>query len=508
MQLISLRQNKAIGDKPRRERNPDRIGELATLPVFCKLAGRKVVLAGGSEAAAWKAELLSACGAIVHIYAEQLCEGFDALINEKPKGFIHHQRPWCRRSFDGAAIAVGDVGSEGEAKAFYCAAVTSGVAVNVIDRPAYCQFQFGSIVNRGPVVVGISTDGAAPILGQAIRRRIETVLPPLLRGWAKLAKRIRPVINETLPTGRDRRLFWERFADQAFSGTEAKLEDVSHLLERTHNQDVGDRGKVTLVGAGPGDAELLTVKAVRALQAADIILFDDLVSDDVLELSRREAKRMLVGKRGGRDSCKQDDINQMMLKLARSGKNVVRLKSGDPTIFGRAGEEIAFLERADIAVSIIPGVTAATAMAAELNVSLTHRDHAQSVRFVTGHSRLGTIPEDMGWAGIADARTTTVFYMGGRMARKISDRLIKHGLPRSTPASIVSAVSKNTRQEWHGSVERIPEGINEIGYDQPVLIAVGECLRQDDRDFVSRTGQPWQHLHSQKIRGWESQVSL
>lgn len=233
---------------------------------------------------------------------------------------------------------------------------------------------------------------------------------------------------------------------------------------------------MTLVGAGPGDAELLTLKAVRALQAADVILFDDLVSADVLELARREAKRMLVGKRGGRSSCRQEDINDMMVKLAKAGKRVVRLKSGDPMIFGQAGEEIAHLDRESIPVDVIPGITAASAIAAQLGISLTHRDHAQSVRFITGHSRIGGLPTNVNWAAVADPMTTTIFYMGGRTAPLIAERLLAEGLPGSTPALIVSDISRPAQAEWRGTLADIPEGIATIGYENPVLIAVGRAL--------------------------------
>jgi len=230
---------------------------------------------------------------------------------------------------------------------------------------------------------------------------------------------------------------------------------------------------VTLVGAGPGDAEFLTLKAVRALQAADVILFDDLVSNDVLELARREARRMLVGKRGGRDSCAQDDINATMIALARAGKNVVRLKGGDPMIFGRAGEEIARLEDEGIAVSVVPGVTSALAMAAELGISLTHRDHAQSVRFVTGHSRHGELPSDLDWAGLADPKTTTIFYMGGRTATRIAARLTGQGMDKATPVVIARSVARDGFSSWTGSLGDLATGIALIGWDEPVLIGVG-----------------------------------
>ncbi|MBB4167208.1 MULTISPECIES: siroheme synthase CysG [unclassified Rhizobium] len=470
--------------QPRRSETPARMEPLAKLPVFWALEGKRVIIAGGSDAAAWKAELLAACGAEVHIYAHELSDTFEKLIlrgAEHPQGsFIHHAEAWNETIFTGAAIAIADCEGNDEAEALFAAARMAGVPVNVIDKPAFCQFQFGSIVNRSPVVVSISTDGAAPILAQAIRRRIETLLPRALKGWAELAHSLRDRINERLAPGPLRRAFWERFVERAFSSSDTPEEGVGGQLlkeaERLREAPAHSKGRVTLVGAGPGDAELLTLKAVRALQGADVILFDDLVSSEVLELARREAKRMLVGKRGGRTSCRQEDINDMMVKLAKAGKRVVRLKSGDPMIFGRAGEEIAHLDRENIPVDVIPGITAASAMASRLGISLTHRDHAQSVRFITGHSRHGGLPANVDWATVADPHATTVFYMGGRTAPLIADRLIEEGLSPETPAIIISDVSRSTQRDWRGTLSTVACGIAEIGYDNPVLIAVGSAL--------------------------------
>ena len=450
---------------------------LATLPVFYKLHGRTALVAGGSEAAAWKAELLAAAGAAVHVFAEELDPAFLSLIAgpSVSGAFVWHKRPWSGDSFKGMQIAICDASTDGEAQAFACAARAAGVAVNVIDKPAWCDFQFGSIVNRSPAVIAISTDGAAPILGQAIRRRIETLIPPSLAKWAQLAQTIRAAVNERLAPGGARRAFWEGFVDLAFGpeptgATARQLLAGADALARSKS---GATGRVTLVGAGPGDPELLTLKAVRALQSADVILFDDLVSGDVLELARREAKRMLVGKRGGRESCRQDDINATMIKLAKAGKHVVRLKGGDPMIFGRAGEEIARLQEEGIAVSVVPGITSALAMAAQLGVSLTHRDHAQSVRLVTGHSRNGELPGDLDWAGIADARTTTVFYMGGRTAGAIATRLAEKGMDPSMPVVISRSVGREGFGRWTGTLRDLARGMAIIGHDEPVLIGVG-----------------------------------
>ena len=237
-----------------------------------------------------------------------------------------------------------------------------------------------------------------------------------------------------------------------------------------------NNGRVTLVGAGPGDPELLTLKAVRALQSADVILFDALVSNEVLELARREAKRMLVGKRGHKPSCRQEDINALMLKLARQGKHVVRLKSGDPVIFGRAGEEIAILSAAGIRVDIVPGITSASAMAASLGISLTHRDHAHSVRLVTGHARDGALPQGLDWKGLADPQTTLIVYMGGRTGPELAGHVIGAGLASSTPVAAVTSVSRCDEETWIGTLSELASGAFLCAPDQPVLIGIGQAF--------------------------------
>lgn len=455
-----------------------RIAPLAKLPIFWDLQGKTVLLAGGSDGAAWKAELLAACGATVHVCCEHedMSPAMQILLTQG--AIIHHPRPWQASDLTGAALALGDFAEEKDAQTFHAASCGAGVPVNVIDKPAYCQFQFGAIVNRSPVIVSISTDGAAPILGQAIRRKIETLLPFALSAWAELAAQIRETVNRNLPAGPGRRRFWEHFVDRSFTTSAPPQHGARQaLLERIASiGSAPSLGSVTLVGAGPGDAELLTLKAMRALQSADVILFDDLVSAEVLELARREAKRMLVGKRGGRQSCKQEYINDMMVKFARAGKRVVRLKAGDPMIFGRAGEEIERLQKEGIAVDIIPGITAAVAMASSLGISLTHRDHAQQVRFVTGHSRHGGLPDTIDWAALADPHQTTVFYMGGRMAGKIEEALRHAGLPKETPAVIMSSVTRPDERRWIGHLANLPSAMEEIGYDKPVLIGVGKAF--------------------------------
>lgn len=456
------------------EAAPPRLAALATLPVFLTLGGRRAVLAGGTEAAAWKAELLAAAGADVDVYAAEVSPEMAALLaGGAAAGSLRRvARGWCAADFGGAAIAVCDAADEDEAAAFAAAAKAAGVPANVIDRPAHCAFQFGSIVNRSPVVVGISTDGAAPILGQAIRRRIETLLPPSLADWAALAARVRGRVMARLAAGRPRRAFWEAFAERAFRGAAPAAVDT--LFREAANERRA--GKVTLVGAGPGDAGLLTLAAMRALQACDVILFDDLVGDEVLELARREARRICVGKRGARESCRQDDITALMIRLAREGRSVVRLKSGDPMLFGRAGEEIAAVRAAGIEMKVVPGITAASAMASALEVSLTHRDHAQVASFATGHSRHGALPEGLDIPALVGAGRTAVFYMGARTCPDIVARALAGGLDPATPAVAVAAVSRAGERRWAGPVSALAGGVAELGLDAPVLIAIGSVF--------------------------------
>ncbi len=468
--------------KPPSERQPQRMQALSVLPVFFSLQGKSVLIVSGSDAAAWKAELLLATGAIVHVVSpvSAICEQMEQLLRQDvAQGRLVHIDAELRdEHFAGMAIAVADIETEEEAAAFQTVAKRAGVPVNVIDKPAFCDFQFGSIVNRSPVVVGISTDGAAPILGQAIRRKIETLLPAALAAWAGLAQRLRSEINARLDPGPKRRIIWERLVDKAFGPTPRpdEIARIADDIEGLAQAAPQTQGSVTLVGAGPGDAELLTLKAMRALQAADVILFDDLVSDGVLELARREAKRILVGKRGGRPSCRQDEINDMMVTFAKAGRRVVRLKSGDPLVFGRAGEEIERLHEEGIPVEVVPGITAGSAMAAALGVSLTHRDCAKSVRYVTGHSRQGGLPEDLDWAAIADPSATTIFYMGGRTASAIADRLMQNGMSAETPVVIASAVSRPEQRVWRCALGGLARSMAEAGNDEPIIIGVGKVF--------------------------------
>lgn len=334
-----------------------RIEPLAKLPVFWALEGKRCVVAGGTAAAAWKAELLAACGAQIEIYAEELDACFAALLGGEPPHpaarFIHHRRACNAADLTGAAMAIADCEDDDAARAFFAAARRAGVPVNVIDRPDYCQFQFGSIVNRSPAIVAISTDGAAPILAQAIRRRIEALLPHSLKAWAALAHRLRTDIHARLTDPARRRLFWERFSDLAFAEAPATnaLDTLLSEVNRIRS-DTEEKGHVSFIGAGPGAAEHLTLKAVRRLQAADTILHEDAVGTEILELARREARRIATGT-GGETP---ERLVERAGKLAVVGQRVVCILAGDAR--GESGLEwvSARLAQAKIAFEMVPGV--------------------------------------------------------------------------------------------------------------------------------------------------------
>jgi uroporphyrin-III C-methyltransferase / precorrin-2 dehydrogenase / sirohydrochlorin ferrochelatase len=335
--------------------HPPRMQALARLPIFLALAGKRALVAGNGAPVAWKAELLAAAGADVAVFAERPCEELRAVAAHPPRAAITlQQRAWRIEDFAGAAVAVGGFEDVAEAERFSGAARSAGVPVNVIDRPAYCDFSFGAIVNRSPLVIGISTDGAAPVFAQAIRAKLETMTPRGFARWADAARRWRKAVQSSGLSPSGRRRFWRAFAVFAVSNPqrEPALSDFDALLRTTEDQaTVAEAGSITLVDAGPGDAELLTMRAVRALQSADIILIDDLLAPDILDFARREAKMALLGKTG---RLRQDEVT-LMIALAKGGGRVVRLKGGGSPTFGR--KEIAACRRAGIAVEVVPGVT-------------------------------------------------------------------------------------------------------------------------------------------------------
>jgi uroporphyrin-III C-methyltransferase/precorrin-2 dehydrogenase/sirohydrochlorin ferrochelatase len=467
-----------------------RMGPLARLPAFFALEGKRVIVSGGSQAAAWKAELLSAAGAIVDVFTTDPGEELLALANEPPHGpVVLHDRNWTPNDLAGAAIAVADCANEGEARKFSAAARDAGVPVNVIDRPAFCDFSFGAIVNRSPLVIGISTDGASPVFGQAIRAKIESVIPTGFARWAEAARYWRPRVQALALPFRGRRTFWEKFTARAIAapnGTPDEAE-LDSLLAPTAAPETGS---VVLVGAGPGDPELLTLRAVRALQSADVILFDDLVAPAILDFARREAKKMLVGKTGYRASCKQDDINRLMVSFAKAGRRVVRLKGGDPMIFGRADEELSACRDAGIAVEVVPGITTAQGAASRLSVSLTRRGKARRVQYITGHGRDGKLPADIDWASVADPTVTTIVYMPVKTLPQLVTAAVTRGLDPATPAVAVERATRADERIIAATINALPERLAAEQPSGPVVVMIGQAFAEYVADATAQQGMP------------------
>lgn len=455
------------------------IGALDVLPVFLRARDRKMLVCGNSDGVAWKVELLAAAGARLDVLSD---DPSDALEKAAARASAALQRRrWRDDDFEGALAVVAEAADDAEAGDLRRAAQAAGVPLNVIDRPDFCDFQFGSIVNRSPLVVAISTAGAAPVFGQAVRARIETILPAGFARWAAAALQWRPRLSALELPFRMRRMFWEKFAARALAEPERDPgdADLAALLE-TVGASAGaavPAGRAILVGAGPGDPELMTLRGVRALQSADVVLYDDLTPQAALDMARRELEKIYVGKRGGRASIAQPEITGLLVRLVGAGKLVVRLKGGDPAIFGRANPEIAALEAEGLACEIVPGVTAATAAAAALGVSLTDAEAAPRVQFVTARAADGGLP-DLDWRALADPGATTVAYMGRQSLAEFVGRAMEAGLAASTPAAYVDRATLPEQTVIRGRVDEIAEQANRASLSGPGLLLIGAALER------------------------------
>jgi uroporphyrin-III C-methyltransferase / precorrin-2 dehydrogenase / sirohydrochlorin ferrochelatase len=481
-----------------------RMAPLARLPAFFALEGKRAMVAGGSAAAVWKAELLSAAGARVEVFAPAADEELRDLAGAPPRGeVLIRDRDWTASDLSGAAIAVADCANDEEAAAFAAAARAAGVPVNVIDRPAFCDFAFGAIVNRSPLVIGISTDGAAPVFGQAIRAKIEALIPRGFSRWADAARAWRPRVQALALPFRGRRGFWEKFTARAVAAPEREPTDADlQALLEPGQQAAQEKGSVVLVGAGPGDPELLTLRAVRALQSADVILFDALVAPEILDFAHREARKMLVGKTGHKVSCRQDDINALMISLAKAGRRVVRLKGGDPMIFGRADEELAACRAAGIPAEVVPGITTAQGAASRLLVSLTRRGQARRVQYITGHATIdghdAKLPADIDWSSVADPAVTTVVYMPIKTLPELVATAVQAGLDPATPAVAIERATRADERVIAGAIGDLPARLAAEPPSGPVVVMIGRVFgdyvaaaaQEPPADLVARS---WSH---------------
>jgi len=446
------------------------------LPLFHNLNNRQVLLIGGGEQALRKARLLASSGAKLRVVAPVIHPELAALAQQVER------REYCETDLDGVHLAVAATDNATVNACVAKDAQQRGIAVNVVDAPELCSVIFPAIVDRSPLIVAVSSGGAAPVLARLLRARLESLIPAAYGRLAQFAGRFRQRVKNTLPTVQQRRIFWEavfqgQIAERVLAGQEDEAEKL--MQEKLQEKPADATGEVYLVGAGPGDVDLLTFRALRLMQQADVVLYDRLLPQGILELCRRDATRIYVGKRAAEHVVAQEQINQMLVTLAKQGKRVLRLKGGDPFIFGRGGEEIEQLAAEGIPFQVVPGITAASGCAAYAGIPLTHRDHAQSVRFVTGHLKNGTC--DLPWADLVSPAQTLVVYMGLGGLAHICQQLIAHGRAANTPAALIEQGTTAQQRVISGTLADLPERVAQQQVSAPALLIVGEVVKLRER---------------------------
>lgn len=447
------------------------------LPIFMNLRAQRCLVVGGGAVAARKAALLYQAGARLRVIAPRLSSAMRELLREASSAELL-RTPFNPQHLQDCRLAVAATNQPEVNQRVHACAVARGIPVNVVDQPDLCSFIFPAIVDRTPLIIAVSSGGAAPVLTRLLRARLESSIPAAYGGLAKLASGFREVVKNRLRSVGARRLFWERVlegppAEAALSGC---WDEARVLLERELDGADGlPCGEVYLIGAGPGDPDLLTFKALRLLQKADVVVYDRLVPQAIVDLARREAERIYVGKRRNVHSLPQPEISRLLAKLATQGRKVARLKGGDPFIFGRGGEEIEMLAHAGIPFQVVPGITAASGCAAYAGIPLTHRDHAGSVRFIAGHTRDGQL--DLDWAGLARSRETLVFYMGLTNLETICVQLIAYGLAADTPAALIERGTTPQQRVHVATLADLPMRVVAMGAVSPALLIVGQVVR-------------------------------
>jgi len=476
-----------------------------TFPLFFKLEDRKVLIVGGGEVALRKADLLSRAGACITILAPDISHELQALLTDNKHQFIYEN--YNKTYMSGARVIIAATDDERLNHQIHADATELNIPVNVVDTPHLCDFIFPAIIDRNPIVIGISSNGKAPVLARLLRARLETLIPQGYGKLAKLAGEFRSEVKAKIPTLTGRRQFWERaFEGQVsqlmFAGNEteataqlqadldstaaaiSKKSDDASAVKETDTIDaiLSDEseknlpavGEVYIVGAGPGDPELLTFKALRLMQQADVVFYDALVSPQVLDLCRRDADKVFVGKKRSNHTVAQLGINELLVNHAKQGRRVVRLKGGDPFIFGRGGEEIESLRANNVPYQVVPGITAANAAASYAGIPLTHRDHSQSVRFVTGFLKAGA--PNSNFTSFLNTDETVVFYMGLHSLARLTEGLVDAGRSSETPIAIVSNASMPNQQVLTGTLATIVAKQEQAQLPTPALLIMGDVV--------------------------------
>lgn len=448
------------------------------LPIFCRLDNKPVLLVGGGEVAQRKARLLLDAGAHLTVVAPELDPELTELAANGSIEWLAGE--FASEQLAGKWLVVAATDRREVNALVYQSANQARIFANVVDDPKRSSFIMPSIIDRSPLMVAISSGGKAPVLARLLREKLEALLPQHLGAVAAFAGSLRERVKARFASMGERRRFWERLLGADRLGQALARGDsasANQLADNLFADESHTAGEVVLVGAGPGDPGLLTLHALRQMQQADVVVYDRLVSDEVMALVRRDAKRIFVGKQAGNHCVPQEGINQLLLEEAKKGQRVVRLKGGDPFIFGRGGEELETLVGTGIGFQVVPGITAASGCAAYAGIPLTHRDHAQSVRFVTAHGKGGT--QDLDWPLLAKDKQTLVFYMGLSSCATIREQLLAHGKASNTPVALIERGTQPSQRVIRGTLDRLPELA--LGVESPALIMVGSVVTLADQ---------------------------
>ncbi len=453
------------------------------LPISLDIKTQHCLVVGGGEIAGRKVDMLLRAGAQVKVVSPTLTQ---ALVELNAAGKIqHHSAEFQESDLTGMLLVIAATDNAAINQQVSDLARERAMLVNVADQPELCNFILPSIIDRSPVMIAVSTGGASPVLARLLRARLETLIPASYGRLAELGARFRQQVKQRFPTTTQRRRFWEQvlqgpIAELVYAGRddEANVAVQSALQEIANSQSLA-RGEVYLVGAGPGDPDLLTFRALRLMQQADVVLYDRLVTPEILDLVRREAERIYVGKKRAFHAVRQEEINQLLVRLAKQGKRVLRLKGGDPFIFGRGGEEIETLAEEGVQFQVVPGITAASGCASYAGIPLTHRDYSQSVVFVAGHLKDGSVNLD--WASIIQPKQTVVIYMGLAGLDQLCSELISHGMPATRPIALVQQGTTPQQRVVVGTLASLPAIVATSKVHAPTLLIIGDVVKLRDK---------------------------
>ncbi len=455
---------------------------MSWLTIVMQLQNRPCLVVGGGTVAARKIEKLLKAGAVVTVVAPELCKEVGDL---RDKNRVTHRAESFQEShLDGMTLVIAATDQLEVNRVVSQLAQARSLPVNVVDNPALCSFIMPSVVDRDPVQIAISTGGASPVLARLLRARLETLIPASFGKLAQLMGKSREQVRKRFPDMTQRRRFWEHIlqgpvAEMLFAGQDqAALKSIEQQLNN-ESVDISQQGEVYLVGGGPGDPDLLTFRALRLMQQADVVLYDRLVAPAIVDLVRKDAERIYVGKERDQHALPQEDINQLLVRLAKEGKRVLRLKGGDPFIFGRGGEEIETLSEEGIPFQVVPGITAAGGCASYAGIPLTHRDYAQSCIFVTGHLKDGSM--NLNWDALIQPKQTIAVYMGTHGLETLCGELVKRGMSKDMPAAIVQQGTTQQQRVYTGTLVTLPTIPEQYDIKPPSMIIIGEVVKLHEK---------------------------